>query len=164
MDAFETLYQKYKLDVYYYLLSLTKDPTLAEDLVSETFLLAYRSLHKLQEDSNFKAWILRIARNQFLSYCRNKKIMVPYEEYMDILQCKDNDMQKTISYIKELVSRKDERTQRLFQLRLDGYSYAEISELLHLRESSCRVMEFRLKKWIKEEMEKEESCYDKTTL
>lgn len=164
MEAFEILYQKYKLDVYYYLLSLTKDPTLAEDLVSETFLHAYRSMHKLQDDSNFKAWILRIARNLFLSYCRSKKIVVPYEDYMDVLQHKDHTALETLSYIKELVSKKDERTQRLFQLRLEGYSYAEISEQLHLSESSCRVMEFRLKKWIKEEISKEETSYDRTTL
>lgn len=164
MDAFETLYQKYKSDVYYYLLSLTKNPALAEDLVSETFLLAYRSLHKLQKDSNFKAWILRIARNQFISYCRSKKITVPYEDYMDVLHTSNTDTQKTLSYIKTLVSSKDERTQRLFQLRLDGYSYAEICEQLQVSESSCRVMEFRLKKWIKEEIEKEEQRYDESIL
>ena len=38
----EQLYSRYKEDVYRYLLSLCRDPLLAEDLLSETFLEALR--------------------------------------------------------------------------------------------------------------------------
>ena len=55
----------YKQDVYGYLLSLTRDPSLAEDLLSETFLKAIQSLPKFRGDSTSKTWLLGIARNVY---------------------------------------------------------------------------------------------------
>ena len=37
MDSVEYLYETYRSDVYRYLLGMTRDPDLAEDLLSETF-------------------------------------------------------------------------------------------------------------------------------
>lgn len=155
MDAFEVLYQKYKQDVYHYLLYLCKNPSLAEDLMSETFLKAYVSLHQLKKDEQVKTWLLTIARNQFLSDCRKKKITISYEDYMDSFV--KEPIPYDISMIKELIKQKDERSQRLFQMRLDGYSYAEIASALHISENSCRVIDFRLKRWLKEELKKEDA-------
>lgn len=155
MDAFEVLYQKYKQDVYHYLLYLCKDPSLAEDLMSETFLKAYVSLHQLKKDDQVKTWLLTIARNLFLNECRKKKITVSYEDYMDSFV--KEPIPYDISMIKELIKQKDQRTQLLFQMRLDGYSYAEIAATLHISENSCRVIDFRLKRWLKEELKKEDA-------
>ncbi|MFI3200550.1 MAG: RNA polymerase sigma factor [Eubacteriales bacterium] len=60
------LYEKYKLDVYKYLYSLTRDKLLAEDLTSETFLAVLKSLHTFKGNSSVKTWIFGIARNKWL--------------------------------------------------------------------------------------------------
>lgn len=44
MADIKTLFLLYHKNLYYYLLSLTHDPTLAEDIVSETFCRALESL------------------------------------------------------------------------------------------------------------------------
>jgi RNA polymerase sigma-70 factor (ECF subfamily) len=41
----------------------TGDPHLAEDLLQDTYLQAYRSLGTLSEPGNLRAWLLAIARN-----------------------------------------------------------------------------------------------------
>ncbi len=41
-------------------------------------------------------------------------------------------------------------------MRLDGYSYNEISNKLEISESSARVIDFRAKRKIREILEKEE--------
>jgi RNA polymerase sigma factor (sigma-70 family) len=41
----------------------------AEDLVQETYLKALRSFVSFQSGTNFRAWIFRILKNTFLSYC-----------------------------------------------------------------------------------------------
>lgn len=41
----------------------TGDPHRAEDLLQETFLLAYRSLHRLRNPDGFRPWLLAIAHN-----------------------------------------------------------------------------------------------------
>lgn len=153
--SFEIIYQKYKLDIYYYLLSLTKDPALAQDLLSETFLHAFISLHQLKKEQKLKPWLMQIARNQFLSHCRKQKVAVEYDDDIGIVSDTAVDA-ATLSLIKELVQTKDERTQQLFTMRMEGYSYAEISSKLQLCESSCRVLEYRLRKWLKAELEKED--------
>jgi RNA polymerase sigma-70 factor (ECF subfamily) len=46
---------------------LTRNHAEAEDLVQEAFSKALRAFDSFQEDTNFKAWILRILRNTFLT-------------------------------------------------------------------------------------------------
>ncbi len=46
--------------------SLTRDATAADDLVQETFLLAYRGYHTFRPGENAMRWMLTICRNAFL--------------------------------------------------------------------------------------------------
>jgi RNA polymerase sigma-70 factor (ECF subfamily) len=55
-----TLYQ----DVYRYAFWLCKNKPMAEDLVQETFLRAWRSLDSLQNDKAVKAWLFTILRRE----------------------------------------------------------------------------------------------------
>lgn len=47
--------------------SLTHDPTAADDLVQETLLRAWRNRTRFQQGTNFEAWTFTILRNQFYS-------------------------------------------------------------------------------------------------
>lgn len=60
----KNIYEEYKQDVFKYLVSLTHDISLSEDLVSETFLGALKSLHKFKGQSTIKTWLFSIARNK----------------------------------------------------------------------------------------------------
>lgn len=73
------LYQKYKNDVYAYLISLTHDKTLSEDLTSETFLGAIKSLSKYKGEADIKTWIFSIARFKWYEYIRKNKLQ--FESY-----------------------------------------------------------------------------------
>jgi RNA polymerase sigma-70 factor (ECF subfamily) len=53
-------------DVYRFALSLTRDPSDAEDVVQETYLRAYRSWHTFQLGSDCRKWLFTICRNAFL--------------------------------------------------------------------------------------------------
>lgn len=53
-------------DVYRFAVSLTRDPSDAEDVVQETFLRAYRSWHTFQPGSDARRWLFTICRNVFL--------------------------------------------------------------------------------------------------
>ena len=54
-------------------LRMTRDPSLAEDLVQETLLRAYRFWHKFQQGTNIKAWLFRIQTNIFINKYRKKQ-------------------------------------------------------------------------------------------
>ena len=69
--------------------------------------------------------------------------------------------QKYITAIAEFFGVEEtEITKEVFQLRLNGYSYFEISEKLNISENSARVIFFRVKTKIKKYLEKEGFYYD----
>lgn len=54
MRGIEDLYLLYKDDIYRYLLSLTHNPSLSEDLLSETFVNAISSISSFKGKSSIK--------------------------------------------------------------------------------------------------------------
>src|SRR5688572_32597146 len=52
---------------------LTRNPRDAEDLVQEAVLRAYRFWDTFQQDSNCKAWLLKILTNTFLNDYQKRK-------------------------------------------------------------------------------------------
>ena len=59
--AFEELVRRTTRMVYAKLYLETGDPHQAEDLVQETFLRAFRSIHQVTDPAGFRAWLARIA-------------------------------------------------------------------------------------------------------
>ena len=63
-DAFGLLYDHYQASVYRFLFYRTRSSTLAEDLTSETFFRALRSMQSFRwQGKDFGAWLMTIARN-----------------------------------------------------------------------------------------------------
>ena len=54
-------------------LRLTADPSLAEDLVQDTMLKAYRSWRQYRPGTNARGWLLTILRNTFINDYRRRK-------------------------------------------------------------------------------------------
>jgi RNA polymerase sigma-70 factor (ECF subfamily) len=59
--------------LYGYAVTLTRDRTLAEDLVQETYLRAVRAFGRLVPDSNLKGWLFVIMRNAWLNQLRHER-------------------------------------------------------------------------------------------
>lgn len=63
-EAFGMLYDHYQPSVYRFLFYRTRSSTLAEDLTSETFFRALRSMNNFRwQGKDFGAWLMTIARN-----------------------------------------------------------------------------------------------------
>ncbi len=62
-DAFVDLYNNMYQQVYFLALSIVKDQYLAQDVVQETFINVYNSIHTLNNNMTFIAWIDRITYN-----------------------------------------------------------------------------------------------------
>ncbi len=150
---------EYKDDLYRYLISLTRDPTLSEDLLSETFIRAITSIETFKEQSSIKTWLIGIARNVWLQYLRRRKEVVAYSELSELHSgenIEDNiAVQQALLRARELLKSKDECSQNIFIMRENGASYAEISNAIGISENSARVIDFRTRKWIKNILTKE---------
>jgi RNA polymerase sigma-70 factor, ECF subfamily len=65
--AMQVLYGRHHARVYRFVLRLTNDPSLAEDLVSEVFFGVWRHAKGFEGKSQVSTWILAIARHKALS-------------------------------------------------------------------------------------------------
>jgi RNA polymerase sigma-70 factor (ECF subfamily) len=69
-NAMHALYARHNLKVYRFILRLIKDPSRAEDLVSEVFLDVWRQAAAFKAKSQVSTWLLAIARNKAISAIR----------------------------------------------------------------------------------------------
>jgi RNA polymerase sigma-70 factor, ECF subfamily len=70
--AFEYLYRLHSRRVYAVCLRMVADPTEAEDLTQEAFLLLFRKIHSFRGESAFSTWLHRLAVNLALMRLRKK--------------------------------------------------------------------------------------------
>ena len=82
-EALKKLFADHYQDVYVYLYSLCHDALLAEDLASETFLEAVKSIARFRGDSDLKTWLFAIARHRWSACLRRKKRSVQEEALTD---------------------------------------------------------------------------------
>ncbi len=71
--AFDALVSRHALPLRRYLLRLTGDPPLADDLAQETFIKAYCRIGTFGGLAGFRTWLFRIGYNAFCSYRRGER-------------------------------------------------------------------------------------------
>lgn len=67
-DIIDQLFARYYNEALLYTISLCKNKTIAEDIVSNAFYKALASSD--DEIMNFKAWLLTVCRNEFFTLCK----------------------------------------------------------------------------------------------
>lgn len=137
MQDIEDLFLRYYKNLYHYLLSLTHDASKAEDLVSETFCKALQSLANFKEQSSAKTWLFSIAYHVWQQQLDKQKHAPAYDAQLLELCTEDTTHavianQETLAHIKSLLAQKDTLTQTILGLRIQGMSFAEIGERLHI--------------------------------
>jgi RNA polymerase sigma-70 factor (ECF subfamily) len=92
--AFEIIYQEHSRRVYALCLRMLGDPTEAEDLAQDVFVLLFRKIHTFRGESAFSTWLHRLAVNLVLMRLRKKSPpMVSIEATTDL---DDETMSPTI--------------------------------------------------------------------
>lgn len=69
-DAFRELYEISYKPLYAFLLSYTLNREDAQDLLQDTFVQILKNCHLYREQGNPMAWMMKIAKNLFLTKCR----------------------------------------------------------------------------------------------
>lgn len=151
----EHLYKENYRIVYGYLLSLCGNPTLAEDLTSETFLRGIQNLHKFRE-GKISTWLCTIGRNLFLNERKKQRKLVPLDDIQFASagsfeqEIEDRDQAQQIA---RLAYALDEPQKSVFFMRLRGMSFREIGDALGRKENWARVTFFRVKNDILKSLE-----------
>jgi RNA polymerase sigma-70 factor (ECF subfamily) len=72
-DAYRALVDRHSRGVFRLAYRMTGNEQDAEDVVQETFLRAYRQLHRYEARASFGTWLYRIASNYSLDLVRSRK-------------------------------------------------------------------------------------------
>jgi RNA polymerase sigma-70 factor, ECF subfamily len=92
--AMHVLYVRHHVRIYRFLVRLTGNATMAEDVVSDTFLDAWRSAEHFEKKSSVSTWLLAIARYKALSQLRQRP-SVPLDERADAVRDSADDPETT---------------------------------------------------------------------
>jgi len=74
--AFERIYQRHSSRIYALCLRIVRNPTEAEDLTQEAFLLVFRKIQTFRGESAFPTWLHRLALNVVFMQLRKKNLPV----------------------------------------------------------------------------------------
>lgn len=147
-SAFATLIERYWDGLYRWLCRLTRDAAIAEDLVQETFLKAYAALRSFQAGSNLRAWLFRIAHNNFVNQKRlirrNRQSLaaeIAEDRYNPVTAALSRE---TLARIADAISRLPSDFRGALLLRVEeGLSFREIGEILGITEETARWRVFK---------------------
>lgn len=152
MPDFEAVYREHFADVYRYVLALSRDEAVAEEITQETFFRALSSIEEFRGECQLRVWLCQIARNRYLSHCRERKRCGEFvEESADSRMEDDLTDRESARKLHRLLHSLPEPYKEVFSLRTFGeLSFAEIGDLFGKTENWARVTYFRARQKLKE--------------
>ena len=149
-QRFDRLVTVFHQDMYRYAAWLSRDRSIAEDVVQEALLRAWKSLDALREDGAAKHWLLTIVRRENARYFERKRLdtvdiysLTPAQSAM-LASADDGDIRD----VREAIFRlEDDYREPLVLQVLMGYSTSEIGEMMGLKQGAVltRLHRARLK-------------------
>ena len=73
MTEFEKLFQENQGFIFKYLVKMTQDRSLAEELTQETFFRAYMNISSLRDKEKASVWLCQIAKNTYFTWFNQQK-------------------------------------------------------------------------------------------
>lgn len=156
MQPMDEIYKSYAMTVYKYLLSMTHDEDLSEELTQETFYQAIRTIDRYDESCRISTWLCGIAKNVLITYRRKNR---QHEELSDWDGNAQPDQDEIIrSEERVILIRKihdlPEPFREVVYLRVFGeLSFREIGDVHGKTENWARVTFYRGKEKLRKDAE-----------
>ncbi len=155
---YEALVRAYHRDLYRYAYWLCKDPTIAEDLVQETCLRAWKSLDSLQDEKAAKSWLITILRRENARRFERKQFdLVDIDDHSNEAKVSDDAHHQSEWIHTQIMRLEVEYREPLFLQVVGGFSGDEIGEILELNKNTVMTRLFRARNQLKEMLEHEEN-------
>lgn len=160
MDV-EQIYQEQFDIVYRYLICLTHNKEMAEDLAQETFYKAIIHINHFDRKVKVSTWLCEIAKNLWLNELKKMKRISSIdiqEDDIDVLYNLEEEFinKQDLQFVYEQIKKFDQDIKEIFYLRLlAGMSFKQIGEIKGRTEVWARVNFYRGKQRLKEVDENE---------
>jgi RNA polymerase sigma-70 factor (ECF subfamily) len=139
-EAFRLIFDRYSRPVIGFIYDMVSDRELAEELTQETFVRAFRAIHRMKPETKLSTWLFGIARNVARESLRartraNMQVTLEHESVMDVSDQKSIPVDRLLSKeLNELIRRAlealDDDKRLVFTLKVfHQCSYEEIAEI-----------------------------------
>ena len=168
-DAYRLLVERHTRSIYGVAYRMTGNEQDAEEILQETFLRAYKSLHRFELRSSFSTWLYRIAVNRSLDFLKAKKMTDAYQITDNPQSGEEHEIQIPASdpgpdrlllsaearqKIADAIGLLSPAERVAFTMRhMEGKSIEEISKALNVRTSAAKNSIFRAVQKIREQLE-----------
>lgn len=168
MDDFSDIYQKSAQKIYHFLLGMTRNPELAEELTEETFYQAYLHLDAFEGKCAMDTWLCAIAKNLYFKERKRWKRLHTKEGTMDMTahmapQGAAEDAfakweeQQQVEQIKRLLEEMEEPYREVFMLHIYGeLQFSEIAAVYDKSLSWAKMTYYRAKEKLVRRLEAED--------
>lgn len=158
VPEFERIYNQYFRDVYSFVLLLSRNEKIAEEITQETFFKALKNIDKFNGKCKLNVWLCQIAKNTYFTYLNKQKRFdtddipeVSVSSIEEIILNKEENFR-----IHKVLRHLEEPYKEVFTLRVFGeLSFKQISELFERTESWARVTFHRAKRKIQDLLKEE---------
>jgi RNA polymerase sigma factor (sigma-70 family) len=151
-QSFQQLYRQYSKAMYNTSLRIVNNTADAEDVLQESFLDAFRSLHDFHYRSTFGAWLKKIVINKSINILRKRRNDFVDMESTELQAVTDDDpvneeeMQYKVEEVKKMITRLPDGYRAVLSLYLlEGYDHEEISQILNISHNTVRTQYVRAK-------------------
>jgi len=158
VTEFEKLFQEHQALIFKYLMKMTKDASLSEELTQETFFRAYMNYTSLRNKEKSAVWLCQIAKHTYFSWYNKQKKESP----IDSLEAISDDKSIEDAFARKDLSQKallclhelEEPYKEVFMLSVfGGFSFKDISLTFGKSDSWARVTFYRAKQKLLKRME-----------
>jgi RNA polymerase sigma-70 factor (ECF subfamily) len=155
---FQKIYIRYFNDVFLFLKKLSKDESIAEEITSETFFKALRSIDNFRGETDVRVWLCQIAKNCYFSYLKKQQHIIDIDD-IDFPENKDTIEEQILNQydfmqIHLLLHNLAEPYKEVFMLRVFGeLSFKQIADIFQKTDNWACVTYHRAKNKIIKQME-----------
>ncbi len=157
MTEFEKIFNENRELIFKYLMKMSRDVSLSEELTQETFFRAYMNFASLRNKEKAVVWLCSIAKNTYYAWHNEQKRREP----LDRLKTASDGENVEDAFIRKELSQKalrclhelEEPYKEVFMLSVfGGFSLKDISLIFGKSESWARVTFYRAKQKLLEKM------------
>ncbi len=152
----EKIYNENFMIVYKFLICLTHNKEISEDLTQETFYKAIMNVDKFKGNCKMSVWLCEIAKNLWLNELKKQKKITftdvdTIEIYNQYTIDEEIENKKNLEKLNKKIAKLDKDIQKVVYLKLYGdMTFKEIGNILGKSEVWARVNFYRAKQKIKE--------------
>ncbi|WP_242084677.1 RNA polymerase sigma factor [Aestuariivivens sediminis] len=156
------VYNRYYKAMYNASFRIVKNSFEAEDIMQDSFLMAFTKLETLKDAKIFGSWLKRIViNNSIYHYKKNKKnALVPLDDKLYKMKDKADESEngheianlKVKQVLNSMQSLKANYRIALTLNLIEGYDYEEISEIMNISYANCRTIISRAKESLRQNL------------